>query len=112
MTKLEISNQAAEKLKQVSEKAQKTVDELILWLLDNYADTIISDEENSLEEDDIWTEEELAELLKPKQALTGKEIVEKHLANGVIGSWSDMGITDSVEWLEEQRAKHRNKYQW
>ena len=112
MTKLEISSQAAEKLKQVSEKAQKTIDDLILWLVDNYPDAITSNEQTTLDNDVTWTEAELDELFKPKKALTGREIVEKHLATGVIGSWADMGITDSVEWLEQQRAKRRNKYQW
>jgi mRNA-degrading endonuclease RelE of RelBE toxin-antitoxin system len=110
--KVEISNQAAEKLKEISERAKKTIDELIVWLADNYPDAITSNDETTLENDVTWTDEELDELLKPKKALTGKEIVEKHLATGVIGRWSDMGITDSVEWLEEQRAKRRNKYQW
>lgn len=61
---------------------------------------------------EVWTEEELDELFKPRKPLTGKEIVEKHLATGVIGSWADMGIEDSVEWLQQQRASRKNKHQW
>jgi len=68
--------------------------------------------EDSTDEEAGFTEEEIREMLIPKPGLTGKEIVEKHLASGVIGSWADMGIEDSVEWLEQQRAKRRNKFQW
>ena len=51
-----------------------------------------------LEQD--FTDEEIKEFLtfKPK---TGKEIVEQ----GLVGGWEDMGITDSVAWVEEQRRK-------
>ena len=47
-----------------------------------------------------FTDEEIKEFLtfKPK---TGKEIVEQ----GLVGGWEDMGITDSVAWVEEQRRK-------
>lgn len=113
MTQLEVGNQAAHKLEKLSQKTGKTVDEILLWLLDNYEEIIVTDQRQVDEDDDVaWTEEELAELLKPKTGLTGKEIVEKHLASGVIGSWADMDITDSVEWLEAQKAKRRAKYQW
>ena len=52
----------------------------------------------ALEKD--FTDEEIKEFLtfKPK---TGKEIVEQ----GLVGGWEDMGITDSVAWVEEQRRK-------
>jgi hypothetical protein len=55
-----------------------------------------------LEQD--FTDEEIKEFLtfKPK---TGKEIVEE----GLIGGWEDTGITDSVEWVEEQRRKERER---
>ncbi|MCA9912795.1 MAG: hypothetical protein KC496_05585 [Anaerolineae bacterium] len=59
-------------------------------------------------DDEPWMDEELAELLTPKEPLTGKEIVEKRL----LGAWKDMGITDSVEWLEQQRANRRRKFKW
>ncbi len=90
----------------MSRRAQKSVDELLAWLLNNYGHTL------DIPDSETWTDEELEALLKPKPPLTGKQIVEKHLASGVIGSWRDEGITDSVEWLEQQRAKRRNKYQW
>lgn len=48
-----------------------------------------------------WTPEELEELLSPGEPLTGREIV----ARGLAGGWKDMGIEDSVAWLEEQRRE-------
>jgi hypothetical protein len=58
-------------------------------------------------EDQGFTDEEIKELLTftPK---TGKEIVE----NGIIGGWEHKGITDSVEWVEEQRRKRREHRHW
>jgi hypothetical protein len=58
----------------------------------------VSGEAAPLEQD--FTDEEIKELLtfRPK---SGKEIVE----SGLAGGWEDMGITDSVEWVEEQRRK-------
>jgi len=111
MPQLEISHNTVQKIEQLSKQAQITADEVLQWLLDNYGHTITLIDQNT-SEDVTWTDEELDELLKPHKPLTGKQIVEKHLKTGVIGSWADMGITDSVEWLKEQRAKHANKYQW
>ena len=39
---------------------------------------------------------------------TGKEIVEQ----GLIGGWEHKGITDSVEWVEEQRRKIKERNRW
>jgi len=54
-----------------------------------------------------WTDEEIREMttITPK---TGAEIV----AAGHVGGWEDYGITDSVEWLEEQRRKRREQREW
>jgi hypothetical protein len=54
-----------------------------------------------------WTEDELREMLTftPK---TGKEIVEE----GLVGGWEDLGIEDSVQWVEEQRRKLQEKNRW
>ena len=59
------------------------------------------------DDDQDFTDEEIKEFLtfKPK---TGKEIVEE----GLIGGWEDMGITDSVAWVEEQRRKQRERNRW
>ena len=39
---------------------------------------------------------------------TGAEIV----AAGHTGGWEDYGISDSVEWVEEQRRKRREQREW
>jgi len=41
-----------------------------------------------------------------KELLTGREIV----AAGLTGGWEGKGITDSVEWLANQRRKRRDKF--
>ena len=76
-------------------------------------------EKYELDSEDSWTEEELAELkelISSQQALSGKEIVEKHTTLGNIGSWADMGITDGAEWVNQQKAKRRSEkgksHQW
>jgi len=58
-----------------------------------------------LEQD--FTDEEIKEFLtfKPK---SGKEIVE----SGLAGGWEDKGITDPVEWVEEQRRKQWERRRW
>ena len=109
MTQLEIDHQTAQKLEQLSQQAQKTVDEVLLLLLNNYGQALIEAEESrAVEANEVWTEAELAELLAPKKPMTGRQIVQA----GLLGGWKDMGIEDSVEWLEEQRAQRRKKYQW
>jgi len=71
-------------------------------------DSTKSSEETESSKEPPFTAEEIKEMLKPKEALTGKEMVER----GFIGGWEDMGIEDSVEWLEQQKARRRNKHQW
>ncbi len=63
----------------------------------------VSFDKNEVEE---FTEEEVKNLLTftPK---TGAEIV----AAGLTGGWQDMGINDSVTWVEEQRRKQREAHQ-
>ena len=112
MPHLKISTKVAQKLQALSEQTSVTTDEILLRLLDNYASIFVSIDDTVACDDLTWTEEELADILKPRQPLTGKQIVDKHLESGVIGSWSDMAIGDSVEWLEQQKAARRNKYQW
>jgi hypothetical protein len=50
------------------------------------------------------TDEEIAAFMQV-EPLTGAEIV----AAGLTGGWEHMGITDSVEWLREQRLKRHSK---
>ena len=58
------------------------------------------------EPDEQFTPEEIKELLTFTPT-SGAEIV----AAGLVGGWEDMGITDSVAWVEEQRRKRREKRQ-
>lgn len=53
------------------------------------------------------TDDELDALMKPNPK-TGAEII----ALGHTGGWKDKGITDSVEWVLEQRRKRREKRGW
>jgi hypothetical protein len=59
-------------------------------------------------EDETWDEEELRQLLNDNHPMTTQEIVEA----GLFGGWEDMGIEDSLVWVEQQRAKTRNRYSW
>lgn len=106
MTDIDISPSTAQRLKQLSEQQQLSVDEMLTRLLEQYS---IPD---STKDEAEWDDRELAELFQTGETLTGREIVQKHLASGVIGSWADMGIEDSVEWLNQEKAKRQHKRQW
>jgi methyl coenzyme M reductase subunit C-like uncharacterized protein (methanogenesis marker protein 7) len=54
-----------------------------------------------------FTEEEIAQALRPHPK-TGAEIAQ----NPAIGSWADVGITDSSAWVAEQRRRRKAKHQW
>jgi len=54
-----------------------------------------------------WTHEEMREFLT-FQPTAGAEIV----AEGLVGGWEDMGITDSAAWVEELRRKEQERYKW
>ena len=62
-------------------------------------------EEPTSWEERPWTNEEIQEMsrITPK---TGSEIV----AAGHTGGWEHYGITDSGQWLEEQRRKRREQW--
>lgn len=49
-----------------------------------------------------YTKEEIAEMLR-SEPVSGAEIA----ASDAIGSWADLGITDSEAWLNEQKRKRR-----
>jgi hypothetical protein len=53
-----------------------------------------------------WTDEALTELLTSRP-MTGAEIV----AAGLTGGWEHLNITDSVAWVEAQRARRRSEHQ-
>jgi hypothetical protein len=55
----------------------------------------------------LWTDEELAELIKPDPK-TGAEII----ALGHTGGWEHKGIEDSVEWVQELRRQRRENRGW
>lgn len=40
--------------------------------------------------------------------MTGAELVNA----GLLGGWEDLGITDSSEWVEEQRRLRRERRGW
>ena len=84
-----------------------------LLLIERLILLIESHERASMPEEGVtWTDEELAELLTSKQALTGKEMVEQ----GYIGGWEDMGVEDGAAWVNQQKAlrkaKRKKKLQW
>ena len=54
-----------------------------------------------------FTEEEIKELLTFIPT-SGAEIA----AMGLIGGWEHKGITDSVEWVNEQRRQRRERNKW
>lgn len=59
-----------------------------------------------------WTAEEWAELqsLQTPNLKTGAEIVAMIESGELdLSGWEDMGITDSVQWVEEQREQRRKK---
>lgn len=55
-----------------------------------------------------WTDEEIAELMRHGEPQTGAEIAK----SPEVGSWAHKGIEDSVEWINEQRRKRREKRGW
>ena len=54
------------------------------------------------------TDEEIEGFLKSKPGKTGAEIAQ----SPEIGAWAHMGITDSVEWVNELKRKRRERHQW
>ena len=58
-------------------------------------------------ESQVWTEEELDDLLR-LEPMTGAEIV----ANGLLGGWEHKGITDPIAWVDERRRKRSERNTW
>ena len=56
---------------------------------------------------EAWTQEELERAVRI-EPMSGSEMVKA----GLTGGWEDLGITDSVEWVEEQRRKRREQRAW
>ena len=63
MTQIEIKPTTAEKLQELSKKAQKSVDEILLLLLNQFGHTVIETDDTN-DEDVIWTEEGIVKLFK------------------------------------------------
>lgn len=59
------------------------------------------------DEEQPLTDAEIQELMRPNPK-TGAEIV----ALGHTGGWEHKEITDSVEWIAEQRRKRREQRKW
>ena len=108
MAHLEISPQVAQRLQDLSKQTRTSIDDILLRVLEHSGFLLVSADADAPNGDLVWTDEELAELLTPRPPLTGQEMVEQ----GYIGGWEDLGIEDSVEWLEQQKAKRRTKHQW
>jgi hypothetical protein len=53
---------------------------------------------------EAWTQEELERAVRI-EPMSGSEMVKA----GLTGGWEHLGITDSVEWVEEQRRKRRER---
>jgi len=64
----------------------------------------VEDKDVAVGEDIPWTEGELDEAFDFQPSTLG-EI----LKDGLIGGWADRGITDSLEWVKEQRRKRRER---
>jgi len=70
-------------------------------------EVIIEEQAETAWEDQPWTDDEIKEMMRSNPK-TGAEIAE----SDAIGGWEHMGITDSVEWVAEQRRKGRENRAW
>lgn len=55
-----------------------------------------------------FSDADVLKMITPKPK-SGRDIVQSGLDSGAIGSWSDMEIDDSVEWLAQQR---KSRFEW
>jgi hypothetical protein len=58
-------------------------------------------------EDAVLSPDEVADLMAV-QPLSPVEIVEQ----GLLGSWSDLGISDGSEWVEQQKHRRKEARKW
>lgn len=103
---IDVSPHVAQKLKDLSERTGTSLDDLLLEMLDVYGRTVAATE--AIHEDLVMTEEEVVEMLRPQQPMTGKEIAQA----GLLGAWEGLGIEDSEAWVAQQRARRRKKVNW
>ena len=57
---------------------------------------------------EAWTQDEVGKSRSRIEPMSGSEMVKA----GLTGGWENQGITDSVEWVEEQRRKRRELRAW
>jgi hypothetical protein len=67
-------------------------------------ETMISPQPQDTE---VWTDEQRAAMLTP-EPLSGAEVI----AMGLVGTWAEMGIEDGADWVNEQKRKRREKFDW
>ena len=108
MSDLNISPAIADKLKRLAEETQTSLDDLLSKFLATYAEALTTAE--PIQDSETWDADEIADVLKPKQALSGKEMVEQ----GFVGGWEDMDIDwlyRSTGYLDSKSAKESSKLQ-
>ncbi len=99
---LDVLTQQVEKL---SPSEQLLLIERIVALLRTRASV---QDEPAADELETWEQYELQALLNDHQPMTTSEIV----AAGLFGGWEDLGIEDSLAWVQAQRAKGKGRYSW
>lgn len=60
-----------------------------------------------VEDETPWTEEEIAEFLKPGEPLTGAEIVKILMEDTTPSAWDD--APDGATWVRQQREARRKR---
>ena len=91
MTHFEVSTSVAERLRELSAQMDLSVNDLLRWLLDQHE--TVQESEPPVGDDQFWTAEEIAEVMRPKEPLTGQQMVER----GLIGGWEDMDAPGADE---------------
>jgi hypothetical protein len=65
MAQLEISPQVAQRLQDLSKQTRTSIDDILLRLLEHSESLLVSTDADATNGDLAWTDEELAEILKP-----------------------------------------------
>jgi len=67
----------------------------------------VLDVSTDAESGDYWDEGELAELLRI-EPLPPAEVA----AQGLLGTWADLGIQDGPEWVNAQKRRRKERSKW